>query len=378
VAGAIFSGMAMVLTLMLVARKTMRLEDYITHRHVDAMCKLIILTSGMVGLAYATEFFIAFYSGNRYEQFAFINRATGPLAWGYWIMVGCNVLVPQLFWFPRVRRMLPVVFVISLLINVGMWFERFIIIVSSLERDFLPSSWASYSPTSIEIATLVGSFGLFFTCFLLFCRFVPVIAIAEIKAVLHPVHREAPGEVVRRESTARMSEPSPNLLLIAVFEREDDLLQATVAARKEGLHIVDAFAPHAVHGLDRAMGLRPSRLPWVCFVLGLLGAGSILLFQYWTTAISWPLNVGGKPWNSLPAFIPVTFEVMVLCAGVGTVVTFIWKSGLRPGRRSVLSDLRVTDDRFALAIGMTAASNRASIEKLLAPFHTVTFEERAL
>lgn len=377
VAGAIFSGMAMVLTLMLVARKTMRLEDYITHRHVDAMCKLVILTSGMVGLAYATEFFIAFYSGNRYEQFAFLNRATGPLAWGYWIMVGCNVLVPQLFWFPRVRRTLSVVFIISLLINVGMWFERFIIIVSSLERDFLPSSWASYSPTSIEIATLVGSFGLFFTCFLLFCRFVPVIAIAEIKAVLHPAHREAPGEGFH------LPEPSPNppflhSSLIAVFDREDDLLQATSAARKEGLNIVDAFAPHAVHGLDRAMGLRPSRLPWVCFVLGLLGAASILLFQYWTTAISWPLNVGGKPWNSLPAFIPVTFEVMVLCAGVGTVVAFIWSSGLRPGRRSALSDLRVTNDRFALAIGMTAASNRAVIEKLLSPFHPSTFEERAL
>jgi molybdopterin-containing oxidoreductase family membrane subunit len=377
VAGAIFSGMAMVLTLMLVARKTMRLEDYITHRHVDAMCKLVILTSGMVGLAYATELFIAFYSGNPYEQFAFINRATGPLAWGYWIMVGCNVLVPQLFWFPRVRRALSVVFIISLLINVGMWFERFIIIVSSLERDFLPSSWASYSPTSIEIATLVGSFGLFFTCFLLFCRFVPVIAIAEIKAVLHPAHREAPGEGFH------LPEPSPNppflhSSLIAVFDREDDLLQATAAARKEGLNIVDAFAPHAVHGLDRAMGLRSSRLPWVCFVLGLLGAASILLFQYWTTAISWPLNVGGKPWNSLPAFIPVTFEVMVLCAGVGTVVAFIWSSGLRPGRRSALSDLRVTNDRFALAIGMTAASNRASIEKLLAPSHPATFEERAL
>ena len=200
VAGAIFSGMAMVLTLMLVARKTMRLEDYITLRHVDAMCKLIILTSGLVGLAYATEFFIAFYSGNRYEQFAFINRATGPLAWGYWIMVGCNVLVPQLLWFARVRRTLTVVFIISLLVNVGMWFERFIIIVSSLERDFLPSSWASYSPTSIEIATLVGSFGLFFTCFLLFCDSSPLIAIAEIKAVLQParhagvpVRSNAPG-----------------------------------------------------------------------------------------------------------------------------------------------------------------------------------------
>ena len=387
VAGAIFSGMAMVLTLMLVARKTMRLEDYITLRHVDAMCKLIILTSGMVGLAYATEFFIAFYSGNRYEQFAFINRATGPLAWGYYIMVGCNVIVPQLFWFPRVRRTLPVVFIISLLVNVGMWFERFIIIVSSLERDFLPSSWATYSPTSIEIATLVGSFGLFFTCFLLFCRFVPVIAIAEIKAVLHPSptgrgwrdsHQAGtPGE----GSSLPESSPDSRFLhppLIAVFEREDDLLHAAAAARKEGLHIIDAFSPHAVHGLDRAMGLRPSRLPWVCFVLGLLGAGAILLFQYWTTAMSWPLNVGGKPWNSLPAFIPVTFEVMVLCAGVGTVLAFIWKSGLRPGRQSTLSNLRVTDDRFALAIGKTASFDRAALEKLFSPFHPVAFEERSL
>src|ERR1700730_6685017 len=106
--------MSMVLTLMLVARKTMHLEDYITQRHVDAMCKLVIFTSGIVGLAYATELFIAFYSGNQFEQFAFLNRAFGPLAFGYWIMVGCNVLVPQLFWFARVRRTLPAVFIISL------------------------------------------------------------------------------------------------------------------------------------------------------------------------------------------------------------------------------------------------------------------------
>jgi Ni/Fe-hydrogenase subunit HybB-like protein len=188
VAGAIFSGMAMVLTLMLVARKTMRLEDYITPQHIDAMCSLVILTSGLVGLAYGTEFFIAYYSGSPYEQFAFYNRATGPLAWGYWIMVSCNVMIPQLFWFTAVRRNLIVVFIISLFINLGMWFERFIIIVSSLERDFLPSAWASYRPTSIEIATFVGTLGLFFTMFMLFCRFVPVIAIAEIKGVLRPAH----------------------------------------------------------------------------------------------------------------------------------------------------------------------------------------------
>ncbi len=184
VAGAIFSGLAMVLTLMLIARKTMRLEQYITVRHVEVMCKLVIATSGMVALAYATEYFTALYSANPYELFAFLNRARGPFAWTYWTMVSCNVLVPQLLWSKRLRTNTLVVFVISILINVGMWFERFVIIVTSLHRDYLPSSWSTYSPTPIELATLAGSFGLFFTCFLLFVRFLPVIAIAEVKGVL--------------------------------------------------------------------------------------------------------------------------------------------------------------------------------------------------
>jgi molybdopterin-containing oxidoreductase family membrane subunit len=184
VAGAIFSGMAMVLTLMIIARKLMRLENYITLRHLDAMCKLVIATSGIVGLAYATEFFTAMYGGNAYEQFVFANRALGPFAWAYWTMVSCNVIVPQFLWFSRIRRTVGAIFLISLLVNVGMWFERFVIIVTSLHRDFLPANWSSYAPTRIEVAILLGSFGLFFTCFLLFCRFLPVIAIAEVKGVL--------------------------------------------------------------------------------------------------------------------------------------------------------------------------------------------------
>jgi molybdopterin-containing oxidoreductase family membrane subunit len=184
VAGAIFSGMAMVLTLMIIARQVMGLENYITVRHVETMSRIVIVTSGMVALAYMTEFFTAFYSGNEYEQFIFIYRAIGPSWWAYWMMVGCNVLIPQLLWFRKVRTNLTAVFAISLLINVGMWFERFNIVVSSLQRDYLPSSWAGYSPTIIEIATLAGSFGLFFTCFLLFCRFLPMIAVAEVKGVL--------------------------------------------------------------------------------------------------------------------------------------------------------------------------------------------------
>lgn len=184
VAGAIFSGMSMVLTLMLIARKTMRLEDYITVQHVGAMCKMLIATGGIVAMAYLTEFVTAMYSNNEYEQFAFMNRALGPLGWAYWIMVGCNILTPQIFWFKWARSNMLVVFIATIFINIGMWFERFVIIVISLHRDYLPSSWTGYAPTWIEIATLVGSFGLFLTLFLLFCRFIPVIAIAEVKGVL--------------------------------------------------------------------------------------------------------------------------------------------------------------------------------------------------
>ena len=184
VTGAVFSGFGMVLTLMLIARKVMHFEQYITPGHIDAMCKVVIATGSIVGLAYGTEIFTAWYSGNPTEQFVFINRAFGPYAWAFWTMVSCNVLAPQLMWFTPVRRNLAIVFALSLVINVGMWFERFVIIVTSLHRDFLPSSWTMYAPTWIEIATLLGSFGLFFTCFLLFCRFLPMISIGEVKGVL--------------------------------------------------------------------------------------------------------------------------------------------------------------------------------------------------
>jgi hypothetical protein len=166
-------------------------------------------------------------------------------------------------------------------------------------------------------------------------------------------------------------------LLVSVFEREDDVVQATIAARQEGLEIVDVYVPYAVHGLDRAMGLPPSRLPWVCFLLGLFGAVTMTVFQFWASAVSWPINVGGKPWNSLPAFIPAIFEVTVLCGGVGTVLFFFWWAGLRPGLQSAMSDVRVTDDRFALVLRETGATfNRSAVETLLKRFHAVRIEER--
>jgi Ni/Fe-hydrogenase subunit HybB-like protein len=183
VAGAVFSGFGMVLTLLIPLRRLLHLEEIITVRHVELMCKVTLATGSIVGYAYAMEFFIAWYSGNPIERFTFINRAFGPYWWAYWIMISCNVLTPQLFWFKKIRQNMILVFTLSIFVNIGMWFERFVIIVTSLHREFLPANWAYFRPTAIDVATYLGTFGLFFTMFLLFLRFVPIIAIAEVKGV---------------------------------------------------------------------------------------------------------------------------------------------------------------------------------------------------
>ncbi len=193
VAGAVFSGFAMVLTMIIPARQFFGLKEIVTMRHLENMNKIILVTGSMVGFAYATEFFIAWYGGNPYESFAFMNRALGPYSWAYWIMVSCNLFVPQIFWIRKARRNLWVMMIVGILVNVGMWFERFVIVVSSLSRDFLPSSWGYFTPTWVDILTLIGSFGLFFMLFLLFVRFLPMVAMAEVKSVMPPAG-EADGE----------------------------------------------------------------------------------------------------------------------------------------------------------------------------------------
>src|SRR6218665_1882934 len=188
VAGAVFSGFAMVQTLLLVTRKVLGLQEYITLEHIEVMNKVIVLTGSIVGIAYLTELFMAWYSHVDYEWFAFKeNRLnlSSPYGWSYWLMMGCNVLSPQIFWFRKMRRNLLLTFFMSILVNIGMWFERFVIIVTSVYRDYLPSSWSTYyTPTIWEIGFYMGTFGLFFTCYFLFSKFFPVIAIAEIKHIL--------------------------------------------------------------------------------------------------------------------------------------------------------------------------------------------------
>jgi len=184
VAGAIFSGFAMVQTLLLITRKVLNLESYITVKHGEYMNIVIVITGSIVGVAYLSELFISWYSGVEYEGYAFLNRATGPYWWAYWSMMTCNVITPQLFWFKKVRRSLMASFILSIFVNIGMWFERFVIIVTSLHRDFLPSNWGMFHPTFVDIGIFLGTIGIFFTLFLLFSRFFPVLALNELKSIL--------------------------------------------------------------------------------------------------------------------------------------------------------------------------------------------------
>jgi molybdopterin-containing oxidoreductase family membrane subunit len=194
VAGAIFSGFAMVQTLMLITRKVLNLEQYITVAHIESMNKVILATGTIVGTAYLTELFIAWYSGYIYEQFAFYNRVFGPYWWSYFGMMSCNVLSPQIFWVKKFRRSILITFVMSIFVNIGMWFERFVIIASTLARDYIPSSWSYYTPTWVEIGLFAGTLGLFFTLYLIFTRVAPVIAVAEVKSILKSSGDQYAGE----------------------------------------------------------------------------------------------------------------------------------------------------------------------------------------
>jgi len=202
VAGAIFSGFAMVLTLLIPARELYPgMKNFVTARTLENMCKIITVTGSMVGFAYIMEFFIAWYGGNEFEMQAFIRRAFGPYWWAYWLMVTCNVVSPQVFWFKWARTSVPFIFLISIVVNIGMWFERFVIL-TTLSGDFLPSSWGYFAPTPVDIGTFIGSLGIFLTLFLLFCRFLPMLAISEVKNVMpeanphrHHGHGHANGTV---------------------------------------------------------------------------------------------------------------------------------------------------------------------------------------
>ena len=354
VAGAIFSGFAMVITLMVICRKAFGLEQVITMRHLDYMAKVILVTGWMVGYAYSLEFFVAWYSGNPNELYVFVNRATGDYAWAYWTMVSCNVLVPQLFWFRKVRQSLAALFVISIFVNIGMWFERFVIIVTSLHHDFLPSSWDYFRPTIWDFSTLIGGFGLFFTLFCLFVRFVPMVATAEVKTVLpeaDPHHGSAAGPGAPAPVPALPAGERYGLL--AEFATPAVLFRACESVRDAGYSRWDAHTPFPVHGLDRAMGLKRSKLPWVVFVLAMGGAAGGFALQSWVHSVAYPSVISGKPFFAWPAYIPVTFELAVLGGALGAVLGILAFNKLPRHHHPLFASAsfeRASDDRFFISI----------------------------
>jgi Ni/Fe-hydrogenase subunit HybB-like protein len=190
VAGAIFSGFAMVMTLAIPLRLAYGLQDFVTMRHLDNMAKIMLATGSILAYGYAAELFYSYYSGNPYERYVTINRALGPYGWSYWALIACNIVTPQLLWFQSIRRNVPVLFVVSLVINVGMWLERFVIVVISLHRDYLPSAWHMYYPTVWDFTHFVGSLGLFFTLLFLFIRLLPMISIFELRELVHETEGE--------------------------------------------------------------------------------------------------------------------------------------------------------------------------------------------
>ena len=322
VAGAIFSGSAMVVTLMIFARKALHLEDFITVRHLEAMNKIVLATGCMLAYSYAIEFFLALQSGDRYESATILGRMTGPYAWACWLMLGCNALLPQLYWWRRIRTHVPAMLVISILINVGMWLERFVIIVTGQHRGFLPSTWFDFHPTLVDASTFLGTVGLFLTLFVLFVRFVPILSMNEVKEQLpdtapHSRSRLASHHVVSRHELLDSRGQKRHSLLLGEF---NDVAGTSTACRKlvlAGIRNIDAHAPYLARELTAALPAAPSRLPWIALGSGILGGAFAFFAQYWIETQGYPMQIGGKPAGAWQAFIPVTFEVTILCAAIG-------------------------------------------------------------
>ncbi len=375
VAGAIYSGFGMVLMLVLPLRKLLKLEEIITPRHIDMVCKVTLVTGSIVGYSYAMEYFIAWYSGNPYERWTFWHRLFGTYWYGGWAMLAFNVLTPQVFWFKWARRNLVVVFVVSILVNVGMWFERFVIVVGSLYQDFVPSNWGYYKPTWVDVCTYLGTFGLFFTCFLLFVRFLPLIAASEVKGVTpqgdphHPLggakaHRlagqfeperepESEAQHAEPQKAEALPDPPKSYGVLAQFDTPADTIEAAKKVRDAGYTRWDAFTPFPVHGLDKAMGLRNSRVGWFAFIGGVTGYTSGMLMVWYMNAFDFPLVIGGKPmFSPFYPFVPC-FELTILLGSFGAALGMLFLNRQPRLYHPLLKHRRfaqVTHDKFYLVL----------------------------
>lgn len=361
VAGAIFSGFAMVLTLLIPLRKIYRLEEMITLRHLDNMAKVMLATGLFVAYGYLTEGFTAWYSGNEFERYWLFNRSFGPFAWAFWTLMLCNIVAPQALWFDRVRSNPLWLFVVAIIINVGMWLERFVIIIVSLHRDFMPSAWGLYAGTIWDWAILLGTIGLFVTLIFLFVRVLPMISIFEMRHQLaeaqhHTGAADPPAESVpepagNEDAAADLAAPLYGLM--AEFESPERLLERARQTYHAGYRRLSAYSPFPIAALPAALGLRPTRLPWLVLLGGILGAVAGFSLQYYAAVIDYPWNVGGRPLNSWPSFIIVSFELTILFAAGAAALGMLLLNRLPQLYHAVFNAPRfkfASQDRFFLCV----------------------------
>ncbi len=353
VAGAIFQGFAMVLIIALPLRHYLDLEEMITTRHLEIMAKLMLVTGLIVTYGYVMEIFMAWYGGDHFERYMWKNRMAGPYWWVFWGTIVCNSIAIQALWFRRVRRSVYALFVLGVVISVGMWLERHMIVISSLHRDFLPSSWALFEATLWDLATFAGTIGLFALLNLLFIRFLPVISISEIREMAGPDAEADDGER-RSEETRRVDRPGEALYgWMAKFGSEEALVEAARRVREAGFERVEAYSPVPVAEVTTVLRRSRSRLPaWV--LLGAIAGGSLAYgTQWYANVVDYPLNVGGRALHSWPAFIPITFEMAILGGGVVAFVGALAMGGL-PRLEHPVFEMpgfeRASVDRFMICI----------------------------
>jgi len=347
VAGAIFSGFAMVSLLLIILRKVCKLEAYITLKHIELMNTVMLVAGSIVAVAYLTEFFMAMRSHSEFEQYVFHNRATGAYAWAFWTMIICNIVFPQLLWFKKLRRSIAFSVCVALVVCVGMWFERFVIIVTSLHRGYLPSSWTMFSPTWVDIGIFVGTLGFFFLLFLLYARSFPMIAQAEVKGDRCQVSGN------RYQETGVREQESLNSYLLTLTSPEE-LLDKIKELKSDGKEIQEVYTPFYVHGLAKALGLKRTRLGKATFLYGLIGLFFGCWLTYFTMIKDWSMDIDGKPnatfWQNLPAFVPVIFELVVYFAAHLLVISFFIRSRLYPFKKAENPIKKSSDDKFVIQV----------------------------
>jgi len=354
VAGAIFSGFAMVSLLLIILRKVCKLEAYITLKHIELMNTVMLVAGSIVAVAYLTEFFMAMRSHSEFEQYVFCNRATGAYAWAFWTMIICNIVLPQLLWLKKLRRSIAFSVCVALVVCVGMWFERFVIIVTSLHRGYLPSSWTMFSPTWVDIGIFVGTLGFFFLLFLLYARSFPMIAQAEVKRGRSQGSGDRGQETgVREQGTGVREQESLNSYLLTLTSPEE-LLDKIKELKSEDKEIQEVYTPFYVHGLAEALGLKRTRLGKATFLYGLIGLFFGCWLTYFTMIKDWSMDIGGKPnatfWQNLPAFVPVIFELVVYFAAHLLVISFFIRSRLYPFKKAENPIKKSSDDKFVIQV----------------------------